>query len=127
MPAKTPATATSTAGYVDPQRGYYGGELATTETVLANATKANDRLNLIQEQYYFDDVDDTDTWTSGIAGIKQVAWIGNDVDVDVATASLTTAATGVITFQTSASNIKGWVVIWIDPAVSGPRSGYPGR
>ncbi len=120
--------ANTVSGYVDRTRGLYTGELATTEEFLADGVLVQNRLNFILEVYYFDDVvTDADSWLSGIGGIQAVAWQGEDADADLANVSLTVAATGEITFQTSAGNARGWVWVLIDPAGSGNREGYPGR
>jgi hypothetical protein len=117
MAAKTPVSV-GTTGHVDPDRGIYTHTGAATEVVLTNGSKDDNRLRFIQKIYYFSDIDDGDTWASGIAGIKACFWMGDDVDTDAACASA--AATGVVTFETAAaSDINGWLLLFIDPITSG--------
>ena len=65
---------------------------------------------------------------SGIAGIQGVFWQTDEGQTvaDATSASLD-ATDGTIRFKTAtAGNAKGWLLLFIDPAVS-KRVGYPGR
>jgi hypothetical protein len=120
MAAKTPEVY-PTAGAVDITRGLYTIQGASTVVTLTTGTLQDNRLKYIQEIYYFANIDDGDTWASGITGIMACFWQGDDVDVDAACASA--SAAGSVTFETAAaSDINGWLLLFIDPIVSG-RSG----
>jgi len=111
MAAKTPVTTTTTAGYVVPALGVYGGVNAVNAALITNGTHTANRLGLKMGIYYFSDVDDTDTWTSNIPNIVAVAWQADQANTDKVGASLTTAATGVITFDCENANSNGW--LWV--------------
>jgi len=111
MAAKTPLTTTSTAGYVVPSQGIYGGVNAANAAMTTNGTHHASRQDLRLSIFYFTDIDDTDTWTSNIPGIVAVAWQANQADTDKVGATLTTAATGVITFDAQNANSAGW--LWV--------------
>jgi len=104
MPAKTPSVFTATAAgttYVDTRREVYS-------TSLSRAVKTED---LSFEVHYFADIDDGDTWTSGIDSLVAVAWQDEDPTSDTASAVITTQATGVVTFKAGAANGSGW--LWL--------------
>jgi len=117
MAAKTPETFPTT-GAVDLLRGLWTIQGASTVVTLTTGTYVDNRLGYIQEIYYFANIDDGDTWASGITGIKACFWQGDDVDVDAACASA--SAAGAVTFETAAaSDINGWLLLFIDPIISG--------
>ncbi len=58
------------------------------------------------------DIDDADVWTSGIQGIVALAWQANQANTDLVTATLTTAATGAITFKATNAGSVGWLHVW---------------
>jgi hypothetical protein len=68
-------------------------------------------IGMSLEVYYFDDVDDTDTWTSGIPNIAAVAWQADQDTVDDVGARLITQATGVVRFDASSADNQGW--LWV--------------
>lgn len=113
MAAKTPVSA-GTAGYVDKVRGVYTGVRASAEAILSVGTNNNNRLRFRQLIFYFSDIDDGDTWASGIANIKAVFWSGDAEGGDAVNAVLTNAD-GTITFETTAtSDLNGFVLLMID-------------
>ncbi len=113
MAAKTPVSA-GTAGYVDKVRGVYTGVRAATDAILTVGTVDNNRLRFRQILFYFSDIDDGDTWASGIQNIKAVFWMGDTANGDACNAALTNAD-GTITFETvSTSDVNGWVLLMID-------------
>lgn len=118
MPAKTPVVSPATAGYVVPGLGVYGGVNTSTANLLTGTAEHHANRNGLQLSiFYFGpsasgfDIDDTDTWTSGIKGIVAVAWQGSDPDDDAVVPFLSTAATGVVTFQSESANSEGW--LWV--------------
>lgn len=113
MAAKTPVAA-GTAGYVDKVRGVYTGVRASTEALIAVGTVSNTRNRYRQMIFYFDNIDDGDTWASGIQNIKAVFWSG-DAEAGDAVNAVLTNADGTITFETTAtSDLNGWVLLMID-------------
>ena len=123
MAAKTPVSA-GTAGYVDQVRGVYTGARGSAESILSVGTISNNRLRFRQLIFFFSDIDDGDTWTSGIPGIQAVFWSGDTEATDAVNAVLTTAATGEITFETtSTSNLSGFVLLMIDDG-NDPARGF---
>jgi hypothetical protein len=111
MPPKTPLATKSTAGYVVPELGIYGGVNPVATALTSVGQSHPNRSGLKMTTWYFTDIDDTDTWTSGIPGIVAVAWQANQADTDKVGASLTTAATGVVTFDAENANSAGW--LWV--------------
>lgn len=113
MAAKTPVAA-GTAGYVDQIRGVYTGVRASTEAILSVGTVDNNRTRFRQLIRYFSDIDDGDTWASGISGIKAVFWSG-DAEAGDACNAVLTDADGTITFETvTTSNVNGFVLLMIE-------------
>lgn len=113
MAAKTPVAA-GTAGYVDKVRGLYTGVRAAAETLIAVGTVSNTRNRYRQMVFYFDNVDDGDTWASGIQNIKACFWSGDAEGGDAVNAVLTDA-NGTITFETTATaDTNGWLLLMID-------------
>lgn len=111
MAAKTP-TAFGTSGYVDPQRSLYGGVATATNNLLSDVDQhIPDALGLKLSRFHFSDIDDGDTYTSGIPGIVAVAFQAEDIGDDHVAATLTTAATGEITFGSANANSAGW--LWV--------------
>ena len=111
MAAKTPVTTKTTSGYVEPAAGIFGGVNPITTTLLLVGKSYAQRADLKEGIYFFSDIDDGDTWTSNIPGIVAVAWQADQADDDLIGATLTTAATGVITFQGETTNATGW--LWV--------------
>lgn len=113
MAAKTPVAA-GTAGYVDKIRGLYTGVRAAAEAILTVGSIDNNRTRFRQMVFYFSDIDDGDTWASGIQGIKACWWMGDTANGDACNVSLTNAD-GSILFETVAtSDVNGWVLLMID-------------
>ena len=112
MAAKTPVTDTTASGYVDPERGYFGGVVAAADN-LRTGTNENrlDRLGLKFSIFFFDNIDDADTWTSNTPNIRAVAFQPADANDDDVRAHLTIQATGVVTFQTGGNDREGW--LWV--------------
>lgn len=124
MPAKTPVAA-GTAGYVDITRGMYTGVRTSAQALLAVGTLDDNRNKYRTVIRYFADIDDGDTWASGILGIKAVFWAGDAEGGDACNAVLTNAD-GTITFETvSTSNVNGWVLLFIDDKFA-REGGLPG-
>ena len=113
MAAKTPVSV-GTAGYVDPVRGLYVGPLADDEQYLDEGSYITHRRQLVHRVLYFADIDDGDTWASGIPNILACAWQGNDAAADNDVVQATAAASGTVTFRAEASNSKGWLHLFID-------------
>jgi len=118
LPAKTPVIDNTIAGFVDPGKGVYGGVNTSTANLLTGTDEHHaNRLGLKMSIFYFGpsagafDIDDEDTWTSNIPGIVAVAWQGADPDDDAVVPFLSTAATGVITFQSESDHSEGW--LWV--------------
>lgn len=124
MPAKTPVLA-GTVGYVDKVRGIYTGvRPLATDALLTVGSIDNNRLRFRQLLYYFADLDDLDTWASGILGIKGLFWSG-DTLTDQANAALSNAD-GTVTFSTPvAGNANGWLLVLIDS--DNPAHGFSQR
>jgi hypothetical protein len=109
MAAKTPALTAATAGYV-PVDSVHTGVVASGTVLTGNATiKKHTGMRL--DVFYFDNIDDTDEWTSGIPNIQAVAWQADQDTVDDAAVRLTNQATGVVRFDCSSDDISGWV--WV--------------
>ncbi|GAG32180.1 unnamed protein product [marine sediment metagenome] len=112
MPAKTPVMDNTTAGYTVPMiPSVRGGVNAVNADLITNGTHKANGNDLKWQNYYFSDIDDTDTWTSNIPNIFAVAWQGDQVDTDRVAATVTTAATGIVTFGAENANSKGW--LWV--------------
>lgn len=128
MAAKTPNLLIGDTGFVDPLRGIYTGVTAVGDDLVADGTRLQTRNNFTSEVYYFPDIDDADTWASGIPGIQACFWQTDEgaTVADAVSAHLTNAD-GTVTFKAaSGGNGKGWLLLLIDPLLS-HRSGYPGR
>jgi hypothetical protein len=112
MAAKTPLTTRGTAGYVEPYLGVYGGVCALADNIKSGtAEHLANRNGLKLSIWFFTDVDNADTWTSGIKGVKACAWQGADPDDDGGAVSLVTAATGEIGFAMQNADSEGW--LWV--------------
>ena len=108
MPAKTPV-ARGTSGF--PAEGVYAGTVAAASARLTNATFFPNRNGMLLDIFYFADIDDTDTWSSGIPNIAAVAWQPDTATGDLIGATVTTQATGVVTFSATNANSNGW--LWV--------------
>ena len=112
MPAKTPLTTKTTAGYVDPKLGVYGGVCALADNIKTDtAERLANRQGLFLSIFFFTDVDNADTWASGLPGVKACAWQGADPDDDGGAVSLLVASTGQIGFAMQNANSEGW--LWV--------------
>ena len=111
MAAKTPVADNTTSGFTEPGKSVYGGVNAVAASLITNGTHHADRSGLKLRVFYFSDIDDTDTWTSNIDNIVAVAWQADQADTDKVGASVTTALTGVITFDAENANSVGW--LWV--------------
>ena len=104
MAAKTPTlrstlqAAPTTETYVDPATG----NITTAGTV----TRIN-RPSKLCRVFYFPDIDDTDTWTSGITNV--VDWA---LRVSSAGTARVTHSAGVFTFGTSATDQTIFLTVW---------------
>jgi len=107
MPAKTPVllsdlrAAPTTATWIHPT----SGDLHTAGTLTRGDFPA-----LRHTMWYFANIDNTDTWTSGIDGIKHVAL--KVTSAGTADVALTTIATGLLTFNTSAVDQTIILHVW---------------
>lgn len=82
----------------------------TPDTVTQERSFAKDLKGELHRRFEFitANIDDTDTWASGIGGIVAVAWEGvNATDECVATYSGET-----VTFNTSTGNVNGYLHVW---------------
>ena len=102
-------TAQGTAGFVS--KGVYGGVATVTNTILTDvAEHLADRSGLKLSIWHLTAVADAETLTTGIDSIKAVAWQPDDCTDDDVRPTLTTQATGIVTFKAGGSR-KGW--LWI--------------
>lgn len=112
MAAKTPVIDNTTAGYVDPDKGVYGGVNTSTANLLSGVNQHYHNVKSLRfSRWFFDDMDNADSWTSYIPGVVAVAWQGADPDDDAACPFLEDAATGKITIQSENDDIEGW--LWV--------------
>ena len=111
MAAKTPTMTRSTAGFTEPGKSLYTGVNAVDADLITNGTHVADRNGFKLDVFYFSDIDDADTWASGIKSIQAVAWQADQADTDKVAATLTAAATGTITFDAENANSNGW--LWV--------------
>ena len=120
MPEKTPTTTKSTAGYVDPRKGVFGGVTTGTGNLntLVNQRISN-RLGLQLLIFHFTSMSNGDTWTSNIKNIVAVAMQPEDANDDGSTAFLTAQTTGTITIQAGTST-SGWLWIMVGAAANSP-------
>jgi hypothetical protein len=112
MAAITPVTQ-GTTGYIHPDLGVWGGVCAIGDNIRTDtAEPLANRKGLRLSIWYFATVDDADYWTSNLKGVKACAWQGFDATDDCGAATLTTAATGVITFTSEGGAMEGclWVL-----------------
>ena len=119
MGAITPVTDKSTAGFVDPGNGLYGGVNAINASLSTEGTNFLNRNGLQLSIFHFVGVSDTNTWdgTSTIApprNIQAVAWQGDDDTDDRSGVTLTTTGAGqtdpVVTWS-QGSGGDGW--LWV--------------
>lgn len=110
MAAVTPATV-GTTGFLPTSNVFAGPVAAASERTTAGTVQSHKGSQL--EVFYFADVDNNDTWTSNIPNIQAVAWQPSNGDDDWVAATVTTQATGVVTFGTdnAASGNSGW--LWV--------------
>jgi hypothetical protein len=102
----------STAGYVDPDRGVYGGVNTSTADLLTGVNQHYDNVQGMRfSRWFFSDIDDTDSWTSNLPGVVAVAWQGADPDDDAVVPFLEEPVAGKITFQAENANSVGW--LWV--------------
>jgi len=112
MAAVTPVTTKSTAGYVDPHNGIYGGAVTDgTTSLVSNGTHHANRADLKETIWYFTAIGVGDTWTSNIPGIVAVFWQPDIPDTDRGAAVLTDADTGTITFSRGGAAADGWLLV----------------
>ncbi len=112
MTAITPVTDNTTAGYVDPDRGVYGGVNTSTANLLSGVDQHNDNVKALRfTRWYFSSAGNADDWTSNIPGIVAVAWQAADPDDDAGGVYLKTALAGVVGFQMQNSASEGW--LWV--------------
>jgi len=110
MPLKVPITNPSTSGYVDPHRGFFDGAIATD--FLTDSSAALGLEGLRHQVFFFDNIDNTDTWISGIRQIRFVAWQGDRAATDLAFVALTNSAFGILTFTTGGNDRRGWLHVF---------------
>jgi hypothetical protein len=117
MPAKTPVTTRSTAGYVIPEQGVYGGVNAVSASLITNGTLHSNDKDLKLKKYFFSDIDTGDTWASGIQGAVACAWQTDQADADLGGVSITTVKStatpfgAIFTFDVENANSVGW--LWV--------------
>lgn len=118
MAAKTPVSDRSTAGFTDATvPSVFGGVNAVDASLITQGTHHGNAGGFKLRIFHFADIDDADTWTSGISGIIAVAWQPDEADTDKVGATLTTADSttqplgGVITFDAENANSTGW--LWV--------------
>ena len=102
MAAKTPSGRGDT-GYVDIDRGVHGESNINT-TLLKEGLK--------HRIFAFSDLDDTDTWASGIDGIQMLACHTTTDDAVRATVSGSTVTFAVYDASGAASNVATYVHVW---------------
>ena len=110
--AATLTTTKSTAGYVDPHLGMFGGVVSVTANLNTGTNQpiAN-RHGLDELIWHVTDIGDADTITFGIPNIVSVWWQSEDASDDLVTVSLTTQATGVVTFKATNAANAGWILL----------------
>jgi hypothetical protein len=110
--AKTPVMDNTTSGFTVPNLpSVWGGVNAINADLISNGTHKSNANDLKFEIYYFSDIDDTDWWTSNIPNLFAVAWQADQVNADIVAATITTQATGVVTFDAQNANSNGW--LWV--------------
>lgn len=121
----SPTLTRSTTGYLNPGTDVFSnldssGGMASTEDISTIGTVVN-RLGLKVGIWHFSAVGDTDTWDSSSTyppPKKPVAcfWCGDDVDVDLATAYVTSvggpSGDAAIQFQTGGVGRTGWLLVF---------------
>lgn len=119
MAVRTPTTI-GNVGYVGDD-AVFGGVVAVTETFLANGTRysreASATANRIRRGdlalviEYFDDVDEADTYASGLgADLVAVAWQSNNPDETNPLNVTITGADGTVTWDGPSGNASaGWL------------------
>ena len=112
MAAVTPVTDNTTAGFVDPDKGVYGGVNTSTANLLSGVNQHNDDVKGLRfSRWYFSSVGNADDWTSNLPGVVAVAWQAADPDDDAGGVFLATALTGNIQFQMQNAASEGW--LWV--------------
>ncbi|MEE9184212.1 MAG: hypothetical protein V3U39_06995 [Acidimicrobiia bacterium] len=117
--AATLTTTKSTAGYVDPKLGMFGGVVSVTDNLNTdtNLPVAN-RIGLDDLIWHVTDIGDADTIAFGIPNIVAVFWQSEDASDDLVTVSLTTQATGTVTFKATNAANAGWILLKVGANVS---------
>lgn len=115
--AATITTTKSTAGYVDPGMGVFGGVVTATANLNSGTDQPlSNRHGLQLQIFHVTDMGTGETIATGIPNIVAVAWQPEDCTDDVAGVCLTAQSTGTVTFiATNAAN-AGW--LWV---LSGAR------
>ena len=113
MAAKVPLF-TSTGG-MDENNGIWGGVNPVT-TALATVGKLRGSRNGLKLSVFpffgaANDIDDGDTWASGLRNVVACAWQANQANTDKVGVSLTDAATGTFTFDVQNAGSVGW--LWV--------------
>ena len=119
MAAVTP-TARGTLGHVG--KGIFGGDGTTTDNRKDAGTHFPDRSGMQLSIYHFTDIDNAETWTSGIMNAYSVAWQCEDAADDAVALVLLSSATAQnargrigaeVGFQSQTSASGGWVWVFL--------------
>jgi hypothetical protein len=101
----------STAGYVDPRMGVYGGVCAVTDNLVSDTDQLRSNRNGLELLiFHVTAVANAETLTTYIDDIVAVAWQPEDATDDDVRVSLTTQANGILTFVAGGTR-QGW--LWI--------------
>lgn len=121
MASQSPTTTRSTAGFVDPGSGLFGGINAVNAALVTNGTQLLNRNGLQLSVFYFADIDATgDVWdasstTQPPRNVVAVAWQADTANADAVGVTLTIAGTGqtdpTIAFEAENANSNGW--LWV--------------
>lgn len=117
MAAKTPVTDPSATGYVDPHRGVVTGSVGVADSLLLNGSGVANAEGMKFQRFTFTDIDDGDTWASGIPQIRAVAWQPNLANTHKVGVVCTDVVTGTVTFEAQNANSVGW--LWVLSGGSG--------
>ena len=108
MAAKTPVTSGS-AGYL-PVHFVQSPDPSTGNTSPATLADTAGIAGLWKRQFSFTDIDDGDTWASGIPGVFAVFWNGDSTS-DQVNAYCSDRSTGTITFNAASANSSGYILV----------------
>jgi hypothetical protein len=122
MAAKTPV-AVGTAGYVDPIRGCpeAPSSAAKTDVISTGYTLGTNRSRFVTRMFYFNDIDNDDTYASGLTGVKIAFWAPDEDLADASSASAVKLASdaGSIAWENAAADTLGYLLLFVDPVAAG--------